>query len=123
MVTLPAKVISEPSSVSVIVIVPDDESLTSTLPENVAPLLWVMVRPERACDAPTLPETEIVLLVPDVIVKVRSLLDALSASMVLLKLIPPVAVILILSASVAAPVTVKTPVPKFTVCVVFELRS
>ena len=59
-----------------------------------------------------MPTTEMVLLVPELKAKVRSLLVALSALMASLKVIPPVAVTATFAPSSTSPVTVKVPLPK-----------
>ena len=68
--------------------VPELESLTLTLPENDAPVLWVTVKPASACELPMVPPAKIALPVPEFKVKVRSLLEALSALTASLKTIP-----------------------------------
>ena len=72
-----------------------------------------MVRPANASVLPMASLKVIVAPVPEFKVKVRSLLDALSASILLLMVIPPVAVILTLAAKLISPVVVNEPEPKF----------
>ena len=113
--TAPLKVISEPSSVSVTVKVPAEPSVTSNVLAKVTPLLWVIVKPASGWSLPIAPLNVIVAPVPELKAKVRSLLLASSASISLLIVIPPVAVMLTLAAKLILPVVVNEPEPKLKV--------
>ena len=92
--------------------VPDEPSVISNVLLKVTPSLWVMVKPANASVLPMASLKVIVAPVPELKVKVRSLLLALSASILLLMVIPPVAVILTLAARLISPVVVNEPLPK-----------
>ena len=74
-----------------------------------------MVKPANASSPPMASLKVIVAPVPEFKVKVRSLLLALSASILSLIVIPPVAVILTLVARLISPVVVNEPEPKLKV--------
>ena len=92
--------------------VPAEPSVISNVLAKVTPSLWVMVRPANASVLPMASLKVIVEPVPELKVKVRSLLLALSASILSLMVIPPVAVILTLAARLISPVVVNEPLPK-----------
>ena len=103
-----------PLLVSVRVIVPAAESLTST-DVKLAPLELVTVSPASAWLSPIASVTKIELAAPASKVRVRSFTPALSALILPLNPIPPVAVTARLAPKVTLPLAVKMPEPRLTV--------